>query len=177
MSDSQAMQPPTAGNPTRPVLSLDARSFWALVAGGALAFTLVATKGYDLGRTFEQGLANVKAAELKAASEQAQTRLVSAQEKNAQLSESNAKLSQANGQLLELLKERNEQIERLAAQVGSVRNCAFLQSQIRTLEQEGSQIGQVALFSGPEPEERQQARRTDLTRRIEAYAAQLGSCK
>lgn len=137
----------------------------------------MATQSYSLGRTYEEGLANGKLAELKGTVEQAQARLVATQERNAQLIDANTKFSQQNSQLVDILKTKNDQIERLAAQVGSINNCAFLQDQIRTLEREASYIGTFVMFGAPEPEEKQQSRRTSLTQRIAGYTAQLGTCK
>lgn len=144
-------------------MSLSTKGFWALVTGAAVAFAIVAGQSYSLGRTYEEGLGNGKLADIKGVAEQAQARLVATQEKNAQLVDANTKFSQQNGQLIEILKAKNDQIERLAAQVGSVNNCAFLQEQIRTLEREASNIGAFTMFGAPEPEEKQQARRTSLT--------------
>ena len=178
MTNQQAAVPDAAAeNQDPPILSPYANRLWAVVAGGAAAFALVANEGFTFGRTYEQGLANGKIAEQTGSAEQAKARLVAAQERNAQLSEANANFKQANSQFLEILKAKNEQIERLAAQVGAANHCAFLHDQIRTLERETAQIDSIVLFGAPESEERQQTRRNALTQKIMGYTAQLGSCK
>lgn len=141
---------------------------------GAYAF------GHSNGSDQREIVMGAKYNELQVRAEKAEAKLAIAEEKRGLLNDEYVKLGQINVQLREAIVSRNGQVDDLSSQVRSANNCAFIQTQIKSLERDiNTPSFSMSSNTREEYETKERLRHEELERRIGGYLTQLGNgaCK